>query len=284
MENILERALTCFEQGQDFVLATITGRTGSAPRGVGTRMLILGDGSCVGTVGGGSVEYRTTQDSLEALKNRKTQVRKYNLGNTEASELGMVCGGTVTMELRFVDSGNEKERAAMQDALRRHREETPVVYIFGGGHVSQATVPVLASVGFYCVVADDRAEFADKSLFPQAKEVYRIDFQKIEEQIHITPADYVVIMTRGHEHDYEVQAHALGKHPRYIGVMGSRHKIAFVTQRLQGDGYSLEDIQSCHMPVGLNIKAQTPQEIAVSIAGELIEIRADKKPTFSPSP
>lgn len=304
MERIYENALACFDAKEDFVLVTILARRGSAPRGVGAKMLVRGDGTIAGSIGGGSVEYKAGQIAQEMLAHSDIElddiasdgeeahegcrdytdvqkkgfrlVREFDLGATEAAELGMVCGGRVTLEFYRMDGTDAQAKKEMESAYRRYLNEIPKVYIFGGGHVAQATVPILTSVGFRCVVADDRPEFADARLFPQAEGVYQIDFRRIEEKIQIHPRDYVIIMTRGHEYDYEVQAHALSKKPFYIGVMGSRHKIAFVTKRLLADGFSLEEIEKCHMPIGLAIKAETPEEIAISIAGELIQLRAEK--------
>ena len=276
MGRIYKQALACFESEEDFVMVTILARSGSAPRGVGAKMLVRGDGTITGTIGGGSVEYKAQQVALEVLKTGEKRIQEFDLGAAEAAELGMICGGRVTLEFCRVQGNDGAVRKQMEQEYRQYRKEIPVVYIFGGGHVSQATVPILTSVGFRCVVADDRAEFADPGLFPQAEAVYQINFDRIDEKIRILPQDYVIVMTRGHEYDYEVQAHALSKRPFYIGVMGSRHKIAFVTKRLLADGFSQEEIEKCHMPIGLAIKAETPEEIAVSIAGELIQLRAIK--------
>lgn len=152
-----------------------------------------------------------------------------------------------------------------------------IVYVFGGGHVAQAVVPILSHLDFKCVVLDDREEFACASVFPDAHETILCDFRNLKPSIFVTPNDYVVIMTRGHIHDYEVQRQVLKDNPYYIGVMGSRHKIKFVTEKLLEDGFSKEQIERCHMPIGTEIDAETPAEIAISVAGELIQMRAHKK-------
>ena len=149
------------------------------------------------------------------------------------------------------------------------------VYIFGGGHVAQELVPVLSHLDFECVVIDDRECFANETVFPQAALTIVGDFNDIEKDISITENDYVIIMTRGHAFDYLLQRQILAKNPRYIGVMGSRKKVDYITNKLLEDGFALETIQSCHMPIGLEIAAETPAEIAISIAGELIFIRAE---------
>ena len=150
------------------------------------------------------------------------------------------------------------------------------VYIFGGGHVAQELVPVLAHVGFRCVVMDDREAFANPQVFLQAERTVVGDMEHISDYVDIRSRDYVCVMTRGHQFDYYVQKQAMALHPYYIGIMGSRNKIRVVTDKLLADGFSLEEIQKCHMPIGTDIGAETPAEIAISIAGELIARRADR--------
>lgn len=154
-----------------------------------------------------------------------------------------------------------------------------LVYIFGGGHVAQELEPVLTHVGFRCVVMDDRPEFAQQALFPTASHVLLVDFTRISDFVSIGEEDYVCIMTRGHAYDTVIQAQVLQKKPRYVGVIGSKHKAAGVRQRLKEE-YGLTDqlLDRVTTPIGLSIGAQTPEEIAISIAGQLIAVRAGKKP------
>lgn len=151
------------------------------------------------------------------------------------------------------------------------------VYIFGGGHVSQQLVPVIARVGFRPVVYDDREEFAALSLFPGAEATFCGDFMKLAETVAITADDYVVIMTRGHQADYEVLTQVLRSGARYIGCIGSRRKLAICRDRLLANGFTAEEYSRVHAPIGLPIGAETPEEIAVSIAAELIAVRAGKE-------
>ena len=148
------------------------------------------------------------------------------------------------------------------------------VYIFGGGHVSQALVPAIAAVGFRPVVYDDRPEFADKALFPQADEVLCGSFEELSRQVKVTPDDYVVIMTRGHQADYEVLAQTLRSGAKYLGCIGSKRKLALCRDRLLAAGFTEEEYTMVHAPIGLAIGAETPEEIAVSVTAELIAVRA----------
>jgi xanthine dehydrogenase accessory factor len=148
------------------------------------------------------------------------------------------------------------------------------VYLFGGGHVSRELVPVIARVGFRPVVYDDRPEFTDPELFPQAVETLCGDFLKLSEQITVTADDYVVIMTRGHQADYEVLTQTLRSGAKYLGCIGSRKKLALCKERLLNAGFTETEYARVHAPIGLSIGAETPEEIAVAIAGELIAVRA----------
>ncbi len=152
------------------------------------------------------------------------------------------------------------------------------VYVFGGGHVAQELVPVLAHVGFRCVVMDDREEFTKKELFPDAEEVLLGDFRRIGDSCTIGSEDYVCVMTRGHAYDTVVQAQVLRCRPCYCGVIGSRGKAAGVRKTLKEDfGLLDEELDLVTTPIGLNIKGETPAEIAVSIAAQMILHRAERK-------
>ncbi len=148
------------------------------------------------------------------------------------------------------------------------------VYIIGGGHVAQALVPILTSVDFRCVIVEDREEFCRPELFKGMAGTVLTDMEKINEAVHITKNDYVCIMTRGHKNDETAESQALETEARYIGVIGSRKKIAGVNERLRKRGWKDEDIARITTPIGLAIKAETPAEIAISITGQLIEVRA----------
>ena len=149
------------------------------------------------------------------------------------------------------------------------------VYIFGGGHVAQELVPLLSHVGFRCVVMDDRPEFTDPSLFPAADEILMVDFTHIDDFIKINADDYVCVMTKGHAYDTLIQAQILRAVPCYIGVIGSAAKAAGVRKSLIEDhGLTHEDVDRITTPIGLKIGAETPAEIAVSIAAQMIEVRA----------
>ena len=154
------------------------------------------------------------------------------------------------------------------------------VYIFGCGHVSQELEPVLTHVGFRCVVMDDRAEFAKRELFPSAEEVKLIDFTRISDFVSIGEEDYVCVMTRGHAFDTVIQAQVLKQRPCYVGVIGSKKKAAGVRKILKEEyGLSEDELNIVTTPIGISIDAETPAEIAVSIAGQMIQVRAQRNNT-----
>lgn len=151
-----------------------------------------------------------------------------------------------------------------------------LVYLFGGGHVGQALVPVLAAVHFAVVVLDDRPEFVQPSLFPGAYDVRLCDLNDISRTVSIGPEDYVCIMTRGHSNDLDVEDQVLHTPARYIGVIGSRHKVKTIDGLLLERGHSKEALQRLTSPIGLDIGGETPEEIAVSIAAQMIAVRSGK--------
>ena len=151
------------------------------------------------------------------------------------------------------------------------------VYIFGGGHVAQELVPVLAHAGFCCVILEDRREFADPKLFPAAEEIRLTDFYDIKKSVQITEEDYVCVMTSGHDYDVSIQAQVLRTQACYIGVMGSKHKRPGVVRCLLDQGFTQEEVDRISSPIGLWIRAETPAEIAISIAAEMIQRRAERR-------
>ena len=151
------------------------------------------------------------------------------------------------------------------------------MYIFGGGHVAQALVPVLASVDFRCVVIEDREEFCKKSLFPKAEKVLLLGEEEWKNALEVSENDYVCIMTRGHQNDLACQAFAIRTQANYIGVIGSRRKVAAVNAKLCAMGFDDDQIARIITPIGLEIGAVTPAEIAVSIAAQMIAHRASRR-------
>ena len=253
---------------------------------------VPGDAASLGMVCGGDVTVQFQQlsggdravidvlrDILEASgRNTDTWlVRKEECGAVTAMGLADREGlrhlpeGTVLPEGLLQNKGTYLEGWMAVPAVKAGR-----VFIFGGGHVSQALVPAIAAVGFRPVVFDDRPEFADPALFPQAEQLLCGSFLTLGEQLTVTPDDYVVIMTRGHQADFEVLTQVLRSGAKYLGCIGSRKKLAFCKERLLKEGFTEAEYSRLHAPIGLAIGAETPAEIAVSITAELIAVRAGK--------
>lgn len=250
---------------------------------------VQGDAASLGMVCGGAVtlhfQHLPAGDAaVIALFRRLLEATGQNadtwlvrrLEGERVSAMGLA-GRAGSRDLPELPPGLLQNRAVFQDgwfavpAVKAGR-----VYIFGGGHVSQALVPAIAAVGFRPVVYDDRPEFADLALFPQAEAAFCGSFEELDKHLTITPDDYVVIMTRGHQADHEVLAQTLRSGARYLGCIGSKKKLALCRDRLLAEGFTAEEYAQVHAPIGLAIGAETPAEIAVSVAAELIAVRAGR--------
>ena len=330
MGNFFNEIARELEEKKPVMLVSILTSSGSTPRGAGTMMAVFKDGKSCGTIGGGNVEYECQKLGRALLREGRCDLRAFRFSPGQAADLGMVCGGDVTVHFHYLP-GDEPElaalfrRAGQADGKNENTwlarqlagaevaemllltpaasaeglpagllgeravltEGTPCwfavpvaragrVYIFGAGHVSAALEPLLEYLGFRTVIYDDRPEFADPKRFPGAERVLCGSFESLGERISLGPDDYVVVMTRGHQADYEVLAQTLRSGTRYVGCIGSRRKLALCRDRLLAAGFTDEEYQRLHAPIGLDIGAQTPEEIALSVAAELVAVRAGK--------
>jgi len=240
------------------------------------------DGAAVrlwGSIGGGLCEYRAIEEAGKILQNRGAEpkaelLKSYVLHPGEAADYGARCGGEITVSFRYIEAGD----SGLREEIEKELASCGFVYIFGGGHIAQELVPLLTHLNFRCVVFDDREDFSRPELFPGAEKIILGDFEHIEKSITLTERDFAVIVTRGHEWDCEAWAFALDSPASYIGVIGSKTKHEFVKARLRERGFDDAAIVASrvHAPIGINIKSETPAEIAVSIAAELISVRAQR--------
>jgi len=258
MPDFYEEILKLRSEGRSGALATIVNAKGSTPREVGAKMLIYEDGKFLGTVGGGCMEAEVWQEAMKVIAEEKPKTIHLDLTGRQAEEAGMICGGVMDIYIEPI-------------------VPAPRVYIFGGGHISLALSKISNLVGFQVVVIDDRPQFANKERFPEAEEVIAEDFEVALPKLKVNRSSYLVIVTRGHTYDQEVLEWALGQPAKYIGMIGSRKKIMTVYKNLEGKGVPSEWLQRVHAPIGLDIGALTPEEIAVSIVGEMIQVRRQKK-------
>lgn len=269
MKKLFSQLTQELAAGHGAVLCGIVASYGSTPRGAGARMLVLEGGKTLGTIGGGAVEYRAVQRAGELLAQKKSASETYFLSSEDP--LGMVCGGEVEVRFQYF-SPEDKEKA---------RELAPEgetrVFLFGGGHVARALVPILALAEFSVEVWDDRPGMAAQSSFPDAAACRCGPYPGALEALPpMTEEDFVVVMTHGHQGDYEVLAQALRTPARYIGCIGSREKAAAVRERLLAAGFTQEDVRRVHSPIGLPIGGKSPGEIAVSVAAQLIACRSGR--------
>ena len=273
VNEVLEKASELLNSGVDLELVEITESSGfGTPRKEGAFMFVNANAESFGTVGGGIYEYKCTMLAKEFLLKKSDGVKTYELNQEAAENIGMVCGGNSTT--RFTYLTNDEKSHKIIDELKKKNESKNTVYIFGGGHVSTELKKILRYVGFEYVVWDDRQDFANAERFTDAKEVICAPFENVLDRIHITKNDFVVIMTRGHAFDYQVEKQVLKSDAYYIGVIGSKNKNKVIREKLLADGYSEKELERVCVPIGFQIAAETPEEIAISIASEIIMFRS----------
>jgi xanthine dehydrogenase accessory factor len=228
-------------------LALVIRTGGSTPGAVGAKMLVLPDGSIRGTVGGGVLEARVISDALNAMEDGKgPRTLTYNL-----EELGMRCGGEMVVYLEPIVSPKR-------------------VVIYGGGHVGTAVARLLRTLGCRITVVDEREEWANRERLPDIEEIVNKPFAEALAAQPPGPKDHVIIVTRGHEHDQQILESVIERRPAYLGMIGSRRKAATALEALREKKVAEELIAAVRTPLGLEIGAVTPEEIAVSVAAELI--------------
>jgi xanthine dehydrogenase accessory factor len=239
--------------GGSAALCTIIHEQGSVPRHVGSKMLVYGDGRFIGTVGGGELESRVVRAALEALADGQPRSVQFQLVDPAAGDPG-VCGGEVEV---FV----EPVRAA------------PTLLIIGAGHIGRALVHLGKWVGFRVVLADDRAEYCTPDWAPEADEYLPVPARELAARFQFTADTYIVMPTRGAPLDVEALPHLLDVPHAYLGVIGSRRRWAMAERQLRERGVPSEKLARVHAPMGLELRAETPEEIALSILAEIIMLR-----------
>ncbi|MGE3179358.1 MAG: XdhC family protein, partial [Vicinamibacterales bacterium] len=256
-QEVFAAVVDALEKGEPAALVTIVSTTGSTPQRVGAKMLVYPDGRTVGTIGGGCYENDAFWKAREAIGTRRTQLVKYELSDDFAQETGLICGGQMEVYIEPI-------------------EPSPVLYIVGAGHVGFNLANLAHEVGFKVRVVDDREKFANRERFAHADEVIVEDIPGWIERTAIPAHAYVVIVTRGHTNDLDALRALAPRDLRYLGLIGSRAKIARIYDALTDEGVPAELLSRVHAPIGLDIGAVTPQEIAVSILAELIAVKHGK--------
>ena len=253
-QEVLTELVKALERGEEVALVTIVAAQGSTPQRVGAKMLVYPDGRIAGTIGGGCYENDALGKAREALLARKPRLVKYDLTDDFAEESGLICGGQMTVYIEPV-------------------EAAPQLYIVGAGHVGHQLGKIARPAGFRIHVLDDREKFANTERFPEAEEVIVDSIPDWLHKAEIPPTSYVVVVTRGHRHDLDALRSLAARDLRYIGLIGSKAKVKKIYDALIEEGMPLECLQRVHAPIGLDIGAVTPEEIAISILAELIAVR-----------
>ncbi len=256
-EDIFENIVSLRSRGIRAVLATIIARNGATPRKPAAKMLIDETGGRIGTIGGGSAEAQVILEVPDIIRSGNPKILKFDLSGKSPEENALFCGGVMEVYLEPI----------IPDAT---------LYIFGAGHVGKALSVLARSLGFTIAVVDDREDYANIERFPQAKAFYVDKWEKVLERIEVNDNSYLFISTREHHYDEFCLEFALKSSAKYIGMLGSQKKIGLLKKFLGTQGIDLAEFQRVSVPVGFDIGAETPEEIAVSIAAELVAVRKNR--------
>lgn len=248
--DIFEEIIRAKNKGESAVLATVVDSKGSAPRTAGARMLIKKDGTILGSIGGGAIEKTVVDEAREIAGTEQTKLLAYDLGQ----DLGMSCGGRMTVFLEPL---------------------TPPAHliIFGAGHIGAALAQVGKLLDFHVTVVDNRAEFANADRLPFVDQIMVGSYGDILHEISFHRQSFIVLVTHKHAHDQEILEYCVQQPFKYLGMIGSKTKVAKAFQQLRQKGVAEEKVARVHSPIGLDIGADTPAEIAIAIAAELITVR-----------
>jgi xanthine dehydrogenase accessory factor len=255
--DLFEEIVKMRRAGRRGALATIVHTNGSIPSYESSRMLVREDGSIAGTIGGGCVEADVWAAAKDVMQKEVPRKMVFNLNNEASYDNGLICGGTLEV---FVEPILPQ----------------PVVVLFGGGHISTALAKAASAAGFGVTVVDDRETFANVERFPMAQEIFT-SYEDAYEKIQPNASTYLVIVTRGHRDDMRVLSWAVRTDARYVGMIGSKRKVLSVYRALEAEGYKPEEFERVYAPMGLEIGALSPEEIAISIVAELIAVRRNSE-------
>jgi xanthine dehydrogenase accessory factor len=252
--DIYEELVRLRRQGQKCAIATIVDVNGSIPSFQNAKLLVREDGSMVGTVGGGCVEAEVWNAAKEVMASEKAKMLDFSLGQDVAYENGLICGGQLNVYVEPV-------------------VPQPSVFIFGAGHVSKSLAQVAHLAGFATVVVDDREQFASRERFPEADAIHAGEYEEVFGKLDLNSSSYIIIVTRGHRDDMRVLRLAVGSPARFVAMIGSKRKVLSIVKELEKEGIPREAFERLTAPMGLDIGAITPEEIAVSVVAEMIAVR-----------
>ena len=240
--------------GQKCAVATIVQVNGSIPSFESAKILVREDGSFMGTVGGGCVEAEVWNAAREVIETEKPRHLSFSLGQDAAYDEGLICGGQLNI---FVEPVIPQPRA----------------FIFGGGHVSKGISKIATLAGFSTSIIDNREAFANAERFPEAEATYAEEYEDVFPKLPVNSSSYIIIVTRGHRDDMRVLRWAVNTPARYIAMIGSKRKTISVVHELEKEGIPREAFEKVFAPMGLEIGAEMPEEIAISVVAEMIAVR-----------
>jgi len=252
--DIYEEVVRLRRLGQKCALCTIVQVNGSIPSYESAKLLVREDGSMLGTIGGGCVEAEVWNAAREVIEMERPRTMNFSLGQDAAYDNGLICGGQLSV---FV------EPVVPQ----------PIAFIFGAGHISKSLSKVANMAGFSTVIVDNREAFANRERFPEAAEVHAEEYEDLFPKLDIRDTSYLIIVTRGHRDDMRVLRWAVTTPARYIAMIGSKRKVIGVVKELEKEGLSRAAFDRVFAPMGFEIGAITPEEIAVSVVAEMIAVR-----------
>ncbi len=252
--DIYEEVVRLRRLGQICALATIVQVNGSIPSYESAKLLVREDGSMLGTVGGGCVEAEVWNAAREVMETERARQMNFSLGQDAAYDNGLICGGQLSV---FVEPVVPQPR----------------VFIFGGGHISKSISKVATVAGFASVIVDNREAYANRERFPEADEIFAEEYEEVFPKLTVRDTTYVVIVTRGHRDDMRVLRWAAGTNAKYIAMIGSKRKVIGVVKELEKEGIQRAAFERIFAPMGFEIGAITPEEIAISVVAEMIALR-----------
>jgi xanthine dehydrogenase accessory factor len=252
--DIYDEIVRLRKLGQKCALATIVQVRGSIPSYESAKLLVREDGSMMGTVGGGCVEAEVWNAAREVIDTEKPKNLSFSLGQDAAYDEGLICGGQLNI---FVEPVIPQ----------------PQAFIFGGGHVSKSISKVATIAGFSTIIVDNREAFANPERFPEAEATYAEEYEDVFPKLPVTASSYLIIVTRGHRDDMRVLRWAVTTQARYIAMIGSKRKTISVIHELEHEGFPRDAFERIFAPMGLEIGAQSPEEIAISVVAEMIAVR-----------
>lgn len=257
--DVFEELVRLRRAGRKCALATIIQVNGSIPSYRGAKLLVRDDGSILGTVGGGCVEADVWSAAREVLETGTPRRLNFSLGQEAAYDNGLICGGQLEVYVEPV-------------------LPQPHAFIFGAGHISRSLSKIASTAGFATVIVDDRDSFANRERFPEAEAIHAGEYESVLPLLEVNDTSYLIIVTRGHRDDMRVLRWAVGAKARYIAMIGSRRKVIEVVKELEKEGIPSEAFEKVFSPMGLEIGAVTPEEIAVSVVAEMIAVRRNAEP------